>query len=105
MSIKHLVPNIYLHPSNGTSTLDPVAANYFVTLSMGSYATVNLPDVGVMSGQSLTFVLTSPLYEASFTIAGPIWISDSTFGLNAPSSVTFLSDGNRWWITNYFGGP
>lgn len=105
MSIKHLQPNIYLTPTSGTTTLECVAANYFITMTSGVYATVNLPDVNLMSGQSLTFVVTSSSYESGFSIEGPIWLSDTSFSLNSPSSVTFLSNGSRWWITSYFAGP
>lgn len=102
MSIKHLIPNIYLSVSNGNVDLDPIAANYFIHLSNGIHGTATLPDAGVMSGQSLTFVNTASSFESTFSILGPIWISDNSYNLGVPSSVTLLSDGNRWWITSAF---
>jgi len=102
MSIKHLQPNIYFTPSNGNIDLDAVAANYFIHLNNGTHGTATLPDVAVMSGQSLTFVNTASSFESSFSIQGPIWISDSSYNLTQPASVTLLSDGTRWWITSAF---
>ena len=102
MSVKHFQPSIHLTPSSGNIDLDPIAANYFIHLNVGVFGTVTLPDVAIMNGQSLTFVMTNSNFEASFSIQGPIWISDSTYNLTQPASVTFLSDGNRWWITSAF---
>lgn len=102
MTIKHLLPNIFLTPSNGSSSLDNVAANYFIHLNSGVYATATLPDVAVMSGQSLTFVSTNSSYESNFSIEGPIHLSDTSYNLTTPCSVTLLSDGTRWWITSEF---
>lgn len=51
-----------------------------------------------MAGKKLTFVNTSNVYEAWFAIYGPIHAEDSSYSLNAYTSVTFLSDGTRWWI-------
>ena len=98
MSIKHGKPNIQLTTA---TTLGDVSANYFVTLSYSWY-TVTLPDVEVMCGESLTFVVTNSNYEGRCTLSGPIDVSDSSYALTAPGSVTLLSDGNRWWITSVF---
>lgn len=105
MTSKHETISIYLSPSSGSTDLAPIAANYFIHLNNGAYATMNLPDVGVMAGQSLTFITTNSSYESSLSLSGPIWLSDSSFDLTSPVSVTLLSDGNRWWVTNYFTGP
>ena len=102
MSVRHLIPSIHITASNGNIDLDPIAANYFIHLNVGTYGTVTLPDVALMNGQSLTFVMTNSNFEASFSIQGPIWISDTSYDLTQPASVTFLSDGIRWWITSAF---
>ena len=88
--------------ANSGDTLDAVEANYFVSVNSGYSYAVTLPDVGTMIGKSITFVSTNTFYEAWFTIYGPIYVSDTQFTLNAYASVTFLSDGTRWWITSYY---
>jgi hypothetical protein len=83
-------------------TLPAVEANYFVDVQSGYSYAVTLPNVEVMAGKSITFVSTNTFYEAWFSIYGPIYVNDTYFTLNAYASVTFLSDGTRWWITSYY---
>lgn len=97
---KHTKQNIYLTIANNGQTLGVVSANYFVHIDNGNNFSVTLPDVSAMVGESLTFVTTNSSYESNFAISGPIDISDSSYSLTIPSSVTFLSDGTRWWVTN-----
>ena len=101
-SVKHAKPNITLTEANNGQNVPCVDANFFCNISENSYVDVNLPDPSVMSGHSITFTYVTFNSESGITLNGTIGLSDTTFSMNYPQSVTFLSDGSTWWITAAF---
>ena len=67
--------------------------------SLYSFINVNMPDVALMQGKSMTFINVSGNYEGQFILNGP-FNNASTYNINlAGDSVTFMSDGTTYWIT------
>ena len=101
-SIKHEKPNITLTEANNGQNVPSVNANFFCNIAESNSISMNLPDPAVMSGHSITFTYVTNNGESQITLNGTIGLSDTTFTMNNPQSVTFLSDGATWWITAAF---
>lgn len=101
-SVKHEKSNIALTEANDGQNVPCVNANFFCNIAESTNINMNLPDPAIMSGHSITFTYVTNNGESQITLNGVIGLSDSSFSMNNPSSVTFLSDGTTWWITANF---
>lgn len=72
-------------------------------LNFGYSFSVTLPDAETMEGRELTFSNVTDVYEAWFTVYGPIE-DGSSFSLSGHSTVKLLCDGEKWWVTSYYDG-
>ncbi len=88
-------------PADSGITLPVEFDNYFVSLSFGFSYSVTLPDADLMVGRELTFVNVSNVYEAWFSINGPIH-GGSSYSLAGYHTLKILCDGTSWWVTATF---
>ena len=100
MSVKHTTQNFYVTESWDGNTLPNIAGTYFCAIDEGYSVNINLPDPGVMSGESLIFVYTLNNGESQISLNGNINSqSGNSFTMNYQQSVSFISDGTTWWVT------
>ena len=95
------VGNYYtITEADSGSTLSETYSTFFVTIPY-EYFDVYLPSVSDMIGRSLLFIKTDGNPESTLIINGPFVDSESTYSLNSSDygSVTFISDGSTWYVT------